>query len=116
MRHRGHSGAGCRQPRGSPGDIVNPYGASTELFRENSVVPGGKIGIPRSPPVKGTLLTVPAAVTPGMLRTASIIAFFFSSGTSPSTSLTVHVGHHCALRLESQRRVQHAHHTSHRDE
>ena len=59
------------------GEIVSPYGSSTELFSVNSVVPGGKIGIPRSPPVKGTLLTVPAAVTPGMLRTASSIAFFF---------------------------------------
>ena len=67
------------------GEIVSPYGSSTELFSVNSVVPGGKIGIPRSPPVKGTLLTVPAAVTPGMLRTASSIAMFFSSGTSPSS-------------------------------
>ena len=65
---------------------MNPYGASTELFSVNSVVPGGKTGTPRNPPVKGTRFTVPAAVTPGMLRTASIIAFSFSSGTSPPCS------------------------------
>ena len=70
-----------------PGDIVNTYGASTELFSLNSVVPGRKIGTPRIPPVKGVRLTVPAAVTPGMLRTASIIAFFFSSATSPACSI-----------------------------
>src|ERR1044072_4103606 len=59
------------------GEIVSPYGSSTQLFSVNSVLRGGKLGIPRSPPVKGTLLTVPAAVTPGMLRTASSIAIFF---------------------------------------
>ena len=66
--------------------MVNTYGASTELFRVNSVVPGWKTGTPRKPPVKGTRFTVPTAATPGRFRTASIIAFFFSSGTSPPGS------------------------------
>ena len=34
----------------------------------------------------GTRLTVPAAVTPGMLRNASIMAFSFSSDTPPFSS------------------------------
>src|SRR6266508_4150032 len=71
------------------GEIVSPYGASTELFSVNSVVPGGKTGIPRSPPVKGTLLAVLAQD---------------------------HLGHHCALRLEAQRSVQRANHTADGDQ
>ena len=56
----------------------NTYGASTALFIRKSVVPGWKIGMPCMPPVIGVRLTVPTAVTPGTLRTASIIAFRFS--------------------------------------
>ena len=52
----------------------------------NSVVPGWKIGIPCIPPVKGVRFTVPAAVTPGMLRTASSIACLFSAIESSACS------------------------------
>ena len=71
------------------GQVGMTYGMARELapeIRVNSVVPGAKTRTPRSPPVKGTRFTVPTAATPGMLRTASIISFFLSSGTSPSGS------------------------------
>jgi hypothetical protein len=65
-----------------PGEIVNTYGASAELFSLNSVVPGRNIGIPCSPTVNGVRFIEPAAVAPGIFCAASMMAFFCPIGAS----------------------------------